>query len=138
MGYLPLEAPHEYVQHGPLLGINWLRLCPQFGACVRSHAVRKRLFIVLMKAAYISPNIFSLRNFLSNIHILLLMTHSHHSYLLYISFIRTIISFIYITFCSTSSAGLHGRPAALGLLCPLQLFYHFSLNCIEMACRPLF
>jgi hypothetical protein len=28
LGYLLLEAPREYVQHGPLVGINWLRLCP--------------------------------------------------------------------------------------------------------------
>jgi hypothetical protein len=37
LGYLLLEAPREYVQHGPLLSINWLRLCPQSGARVRSH-----------------------------------------------------------------------------------------------------
>jgi hypothetical protein len=47
LGYFLLEAPHEYVQHGPLLSINWLRLCPQSGARVRSHAVQRRLFIVL-------------------------------------------------------------------------------------------
>jgi hypothetical protein len=61
LGYLLLEAPREYVQHGPLLSINWLRLCPQSGARIRSHAVRRRLFIVLMTAAHISPNVFSLR-----------------------------------------------------------------------------
>ncbi len=76
LGYLLLEAPREYVQHGPLLSINWLRLCPQFGACVRSHANRSRLFIVLMTAAHISPNVFSLQNFLSNIHGLFLTIHS--------------------------------------------------------------
>ncbi len=87
LGYFLLEAPREYVQHGPLLSINWLRLCPQFGACIRSHAVRRRLFIVLMTAAHISPNIFSLRNFLSNIHGRFLAIHSisfiliiHHIY----------------------------------------------------------
>jgi hypothetical protein len=76
LGYLLLEAPPEYVQHGPLLSINWLRLCPQFGARVRSHAVRRRLFLVLMTAAHISPNVFSLQNFLSNIHGLFLTIHS--------------------------------------------------------------
>jgi hypothetical protein len=88
LGYLRLEAPREYVQHGPLLSINWLRLCPQFGARIRSRAVRRRLFIVLMTAAHISPNVFSLRNFLSNIHGLFLTIHStsfipiiHHIYM---------------------------------------------------------
>jgi hypothetical protein len=76
LGYLLLVAPREYVQHGPLLSINWLRLCPQFGARVRSHTVRRRLFIVLMTAAHISPNVFSLPNFLSNIHVLFLTIHS--------------------------------------------------------------
>ncbi len=87
LGYFLLEAPREYVQHGPLLSTNWLRLCPQFGARVRSHAVSRRLFIVLMTAAHISPNVFSLRNLLSNIHGLFLMIHStsfisiiHHIY----------------------------------------------------------
>jgi hypothetical protein len=87
LGYLHLEAPCEYVQHGPLLSINWLQLCPQFGAHVRSHVVRRRLFIVLMTAAHIWPNVFSLRNFLSNIHGLFLTIHStsfipiiHHIY----------------------------------------------------------
>ncbi len=76
MGYLLLKAPHEYVQHGPILSINWLRLCPQFGARVRSHAVQRRLCIVLMTAAHISPNVFSFQNFLSNIHGLFLTIHS--------------------------------------------------------------
>ncbi len=44
-------------------------------ACVRSHAVRRRLFIVLMTAAHISPNVFSLQNFLSNIHGSFLTVH---------------------------------------------------------------
>jgi hypothetical protein len=76
------------VQHGLLLSINWLRLCPQFGARVRSHAIRRRLFIFLMTAAHILPNVFSLRNFLSNIHRLFLTVHLtsfisfiHHIYM---------------------------------------------------------
>ncbi len=40
---------------------------PIWGACVRSHAVRRRLFVVLMTAAHISPNVFSLWMFLSNV-----------------------------------------------------------------------
>jgi hypothetical protein len=31
LGYVLLEAPHEYVLHGPLLSIYWLRLCPHLG-----------------------------------------------------------------------------------------------------------
>ncbi len=93
LGYLLLEAAREYVQHGPLLSINRLQLCPQLGARVRSHAVRRRLFIVLMTAAHISPNIFSLRNFLSNIHVYPSLYIHHHSYLLYITFNQAFISF---------------------------------------------
>ncbi len=70
--------------------------------------------------SHFTPRLFPPK-LLSNIHILLLTTHSHHSYLLYVPFIRTIISFIYMTFCSFISSGLRGRPAALSLLCPLQI-----------------
>ncbi len=73
---------------GPLLSINWLWLCHQFGARVRSHTVRRRLFIVLMTAAHISPNVFSPRNFLSNTHVLLLTIHST-SFILFIHQIHT-------------------------------------------------
>ncbi len=31
LGYVLLEALREYVLHGPLLSINWLRLCPLGG-----------------------------------------------------------------------------------------------------------
>jgi hypothetical protein len=31
LGYVLLEARREYVWHGPLLSINWLRLCPRLG-----------------------------------------------------------------------------------------------------------
>jgi hypothetical protein len=94
LGYLLLEAPREYVQHGPLVSINWLRLCPLFGARVPSHAVRKKLFIVLMTAAHISSNVFSLRNFLSNICVLFLAHIYWHSYLLYITFKQYLHPFI--------------------------------------------
>jgi hypothetical protein len=61
-----------------------------FGARIRSHAVRRRLFISLVTAAHISPNVFSLWEFLST-H----MTTSycaHNTYLLYITFIRIFTS----------------------------------------------
>jgi hypothetical protein len=56
--------------------LNRLRLCLQSGARVRSHAVRRSLFIELMTAAHISPNVFSLQNFLSNINVLFFIIHS--------------------------------------------------------------
>jgi hypothetical protein len=31
LGYVLLEAPCEYVLHGPFLSFNWLRLCPHLG-----------------------------------------------------------------------------------------------------------
>ncbi len=31
LGFVLLEAPCEYVLHGPLLSIYWLRLCPHLG-----------------------------------------------------------------------------------------------------------
>ncbi len=96
LGYLLLEVPRKYVQHGPLLSINWLRLCPQSGARVRSHAIRRRLFIVLMTAAHISPNVFSLWNFLGNIHVLFSLYIHHHSYLVYITFKQAFTSFYYM------------------------------------------
>jgi hypothetical protein len=94
---------------------------PNPGPRVRSHTVQRRLFISLMTAAHISPNVFSLWNFLSNIHLLLSLYIHRNLFLLYITFIRTIyILFIYTTIRFTISVGLHGRPAALGPLCPLQ------------------
>jgi hypothetical protein len=122
LGYLLLEAPREYVQHGPFLSINWLRVCPHSGACVWSHAVRRRLFIVLMTAAHISLNVFSLWNFLSNVHILFLLYMQPHSYLLYITFKQAITSFLFTwRVHSFISLVLHSRPAVLGLLCPIHL-----------------
>ncbi len=124
LGYLPLEEPRKYVQHGPLLSMNWLRLCPQSGARVQSHAVRRRLFIVLMTAAHISPNVFSVRNFLSNIHVLFFIIHSP-SFILIIHHIQAsnyILLFTWQIHYFIFSA-LHSRPAALGLSCPIQLLH---------------
>ncbi len=124
LGYFLLEAPREYDQHGPLLSINWLRLCPQSGACVRSHTIRRRLFIVLVTAAHISPNVFSLRNFLGNVHILFLIIHSI-SFILIIHHIWTSNYILLFTWQIHSfiSSVLHSRPAALGLSCPIQTFW---------------
>jgi hypothetical protein len=74
--------------------------------------VRRRLFIVLMTAAHISPNVFSLRNSLSNIHVLFLKIHSTSS----IRIMHHIHTNNYLmTFCSFISSDLYGRPAALSL-----------------------
>jgi hypothetical protein len=84
------------------------RICPAWSSCehqlipalspigarVWSHAAQKRLFIVLMTAAHISPNVFSLRNFLSNICVLFLAYAYCHSYLLYITFKQYLHPFI--------------------------------------------
>ncbi len=72
-------------------------LSPFLGARVRSHAVRRRLFIVLMTAAHISPNVFSLQMFLTNVQWTTdYNTHgSTHTYL-YITFIHTFTSLHYI------------------------------------------
>jgi hypothetical protein len=88
-----------------LTGPYWGRQSrhPQSG--VPSHRVRadslsrvqNRLFIALMTAAHISPNVFSLRNFLSNIHVPFLAYIHYHSYLLYITFKQTFTSFDYET-----------------------------------------
>jgi hypothetical protein len=64
---------------------------------VWSNAVRKRLFTFLMTAAHISPDVFSLRNFLGNVHVLFLIIHST-SFILIIHHIRTSnYSFYYMT-----------------------------------------
>jgi hypothetical protein len=68
LGFGLLQAPCEYILHGPILGhILTLSLSPFLGAHVRSPAFRRRLFIVLMTAAHISPNVFSLQMFLTNV-----------------------------------------------------------------------
>jgi hypothetical protein len=121
LGYLLLEAPREYVQYGPLVSIYWPWLCPQFGARVRSHAVRRRLFTVLMTAAHISPNVFSLRNFLSNTHVLFLAYVTViHTY--YTSHSNNIYILLLWDNYSIISSAPPGRPTALGLLCPIQLY----------------
>ncbi len=64
---------------------------PSVGAI---YSLRRGLFIVLMIAAHISPNVFSLRNFLSNIHVLFLAYIHRHSYLSYITFNQYLHPFI--------------------------------------------
>jgi hypothetical protein len=90
-----------------------------FGACVRSHAVRRRLFISLMTAAHISPNVFSLREFL-NTHDYFLLCTQYYSYLLYIHHIH--IFYLHVFVHNFISSDLPGRLSAHRFLCLLQLF----------------
>jgi hypothetical protein len=75
---------------------------------VQSHAIQKRLFIVFMTAAHISPNIFSLRKFLSNIQGLFLC-YIIISFILIIHHIHTHIYIFYFT-CLYSKVHLFGSP----------------------------
>ncbi len=92
-----------------------------FRASVRSHAVRRRLFVVLMTAAHISPDVFSLRKFLSNTQGLFLTVHSNiiHTYYTSHLYARLQLYFIRLVHIFISS-DLLGRLAALGSLCPIQ------------------
>jgi hypothetical protein len=70
------------------------------GAPVRSHAVGRRLFKVLMTAAHISPNVFSLWKFLSNIQGLFLTVHSNISHTYYTSHLYAHLHLLFYTSCS--------------------------------------
>ncbi len=70
--------------------------------------------IVLMTADHISPNIFSIRNFLSNVRILFLIIHST-SFILIIHHMRTSNYIFLFTWQVHSfiSSFLHSRPAVI-------------------------
>jgi hypothetical protein len=97
LGYVLLEAPREYVLHGPLLSINWLRLYPHLGPASEATPSGGGCYS-LMTAAHISPNVFSLWNFLSNIHRLCLTIHATS----FLSFIHHIYTHIYIFYLHVS------------------------------------
>jgi hypothetical protein len=78
-----------------------LALSP-FGARVRSHAIRRRLFLVLMTAAHISPNVFSLWKFLSNIQELFLTVHDNIIHAYYTSHLYAHLHLLFHMSCSTS------------------------------------
>ncbi len=73
---------------------------PIWGARVRSHSIRKRLFIVLMTAAHISPNVFSLRKFHSNIQGLFLTVYNNIIHTYYTSHSYTHLLLLFYTSCS--------------------------------------
>jgi hypothetical protein len=90
---------------------------PIWGARVRSHAVRRRMFIVLMTAAHISPNVFSLRNFLSNI-LRLFLTVPATSF---ISIIHHIYTYIYVFYFYMSYSHIHFFGSSWQAGCPRLL-----------------
>jgi hypothetical protein len=96
LGYVLLEAPREYVLHGPLLSIYWLRLCPHLGGPRPKPRHPERLFIVLMTAAHISPNVFPRREFIGNI-LGLFLCFIIISFILIIHHIHTHIYIFYFT-----------------------------------------
>ncbi len=143
LGFSLLEAPCEHVLHGPLLGMYWLQLCPHFGApTLEAMLLLLRLFIVLMIAAHISPNVFSLQLSLANVLNILLQynqcthtyytlhSHSHISY--YVTLYYTTCSCLSCIFISSA---LRGRLAALDPLCPIQL--HCIWRVQQASCREV-
>jgi hypothetical protein len=100
LAYVLLEAPREYVLHGPLLSINWLWLCPHLGGPRPKPRCLEGMFIVLMTAAHISPNISSLRNFLSNIHKLFLTVQATSFNTYYTSHLYSHLHLLFYMSCS--------------------------------------
>ncbi len=69
LGFGLIKAPREKVLHGPFLGIYWLRFCPHFRApTLEAMLLQRRLFKILMTAAHISPNVFSLQLSLASVY----------------------------------------------------------------------
>jgi hypothetical protein len=97
-----------------------------FGAHVWSHAVRGRLFIVLMTAAHISPNFFSLRVFLSNSQQLFLIIHDNSMHTYYTSHLHVNLRRL---FC-TSYSYLHFFWSSWQAGCPWLLVS----DTIQMTC----
>jgi hypothetical protein len=118
LGFGLHEAPREHVLHGPFLDIYWLRLCPHFGApTLEATLLRRRLFKVLMTAAHISPNVFSLQlsfasMYWTSYHNKQQCTHTyytlhfHNLILHYIILHDTLMSILHLHFfCSSWQAG---------------------------------
>jgi hypothetical protein len=136
LGFGFLEAPREHVLHGPLLGIYWLWLCPHFGAPTPEDTLlRRRLFIVLMTAAHISPNVFSLQLSLASIYLtsyynIQQCTHTYYTSHSHILYCITLYYMIHpCPSCIFISSVLPGRLAALSSLRPIQgCFTCFASN----------
>jgi hypothetical protein len=121
LGYVLLEAPREYVLHGPLLSTNWLRLCPHLGGPrPKPRRPEEVVYSPNDSCSHFSQRLFPLKVSQQHTKIFLavqaisLTPIIHHIYMhIYIFyFIRLVHMF--------TSSDLHGRLAALGSLCPIQ------------------
>ncbi len=137
LGFGLLEAPREHVLHGPFLGIYWLRLFPHFGApMLEATLLWRRLFIVLMTTAHISPNVFSLQLSLASVYWTsyyyiqqcthtYYTSHSHNLTLYYIILHDTLTSILHLHFfCSSSQAGCSRVIASDTLLITCNKYSH--------------
>jgi hypothetical protein len=91
-----------------------------------------RLFLVLMTAAHISPNVFSLRNFLSNIHVLFFLVHSS-SFILIIHHIQQaitsicyMINLLFHFFGSSWQAGCPRSLVSVTVVMPMLCIYMYT------------
>ncbi len=103
----------------PLRGSTDSGFVPNLGPRIRSHAVRRRLFIVLMIAAHISPNVFP-----SETSSATYMYYFYHTFTVihtnYTSHSNNIYILLLLGNHSVTSSIPPGRPTALGLLCQIQ------------------
>ncbi len=120
LGFGLLEAPCNYIHHGPLLAIYWLRLCPHFGPrAVRSHTCPEdAVYSFYDSISYFAQRLFPPSGFSPMCREYLIMiqgngTHLYytsHSYVhsyphIYISFMHTFTSSFLHFFCSLWQAG---------------------------------
>jgi hypothetical protein len=115
----------------PFLASTGSSFVPIWGARVLSHTIQRRLFIVLMTAAHISPNVFSLRKFLSNMHGLSLTVQA----ISFIPIIHHIYTHIYIFLSYVSCSHIHFLGSSWQAGCPrllvsdtILIIYHLSDN----------
>ncbi len=97
-----------------LSGLYWLWLCPHFWAPTpEATLLRRRLFVVLMTASHISPNVFSLQVSLTNIYWTsyynarqcmhtYYTSHSRNAILYYIILHNTLMSISHLNFFCSS------------------------------------
>jgi hypothetical protein len=62
LGYVLLEAPREYVLHGPLLSINWLWLCPHLGGpCPKPRCPEEVVYSLNDSCSHFTQRLFPLK-----------------------------------------------------------------------------
>jgi hypothetical protein len=86
-----LEAPREYILHGPLLGIYWLSSAPVLASVyLVATLVQRMLFIALRTAAQVSPNVFLPSGWLlANVQVNITLQYTVHSIHFYPSWALT-------------------------------------------------